>query len=127
MNILSFIGNIAKRRQPSQQDYPKSTGPYKAGRPSRQPPPHEPGEYRWVNIATGIIEYVGETVDLYRRYQEHARQSEDVSPRTHHYEWQRANPESTSATRRGHERSKIAQHKPRLNKRAGGGGRKAKS
>ena len=101
-------------------------GIFRKGRPSRQAPPHKPGLYRFRDRNTGEIDYIGETVNLARRIGEHFRSPKPVSPKTHHAEWQMADGRSTSRTRRAHERAKINQHKPRQNKRDGGGGRRAK-
>ncbi|MBN2798578.1 MAG: GIY-YIG nuclease family protein [Deltaproteobacteria bacterium] len=97
--------------------------PYGPGRPSRQPPPHAPGEYRWVNKETKERDYIGETNDLARRKGEHERSDKPVDSSTHTFEWKEADPSSTSESRREHERKKIAQHHPPLNQRGGGGGR----
>ena len=48
-------------------------GVYKSGRPSSQPPPKEPGEYRIIDSDSGEIKYIGETNDLHRRFNEHKR------------------------------------------------------
>lgn len=125
MGMLGLITSILNKSQPVDQKEVNETGTYKRGRYSRQNPPNEPGAYRWINILTGVIEYAGETVDLARRTREHERSSKPLSSDTHHLEWKKANPGSTSATRREHERKKIDQHKPALNKVRGGGGRKA--
>ena len=90
-----------------------------------QKPPQRPGEYRWRNKKTGEIEYVGETNNLARRKAEHIKSDKPVSEDTHQFEWKKADDNSTSATRREHERQKIEQHNPSLNQRAGGGGRPA--
>ena len=95
------------------------------GRPSRQAPPNKPGMYRFRSKQTGEIDYIGEAVNIARRIAEHLRSPKPVSCETHHVEWQRADRRSTSRTRREHERGKINKHKPRLNKRGGGGGRRA--
>ena len=101
-------------------------GIFRRGRPSRQAPPHKPGLYRFRNRNTGEIDYIGETGNLARRIADHLRSSKPLSRATHHAEWQAADGRSTSRTRRAHERVKIDQHKPRQNKRGGGGGRRAK-
>ena len=101
-------------------------GIFRRGRPSRQAPPNKPGLYRFINRRTGEIDYIGETANLARRIVEHFRSSKPVSSKTHHAEWQLADGRSTSRTRRAHEHAKIKQHKPRQNKRAGGGGRRAR-
>ena len=101
-------------------------GIFKRGRPSRQEPPIRPGIYRFKNKDTGDIDYIGESVDLKGRISNHFRSKEmPVSPETHHAEWQIADGRSTSRTRRAHETSKIEQHQPPLNRRRGGGGRRA--
>jgi len=103
----------------------KTSSPYTRGRPSMQQPPQVPGEYRWRDKKTGEIEYVGETNNLARRKVEHIKSDKPVSDDTHQFEWKKADENSTSATRREHERQKIEQHDPVLNQRAGGGGRPA--
>lgn len=100
-------------------------GIFKPGRPSKQTPPHAPGEYRWRDKESGQIDYVGETSDLSRRKQQHERSSRPVSSQTHDFEWKTADGRSTSRTRRDHERMTIEKHQPPLNQRGGGGGRKA--
>ena len=101
----------------------KESPPYTRGRPSMQKPPQRPGEYRWRNKKTGEIEYVGETNNLARRKTQHIKSDKQVLEDTHQFEWKKADENSTSVTRREHERQKIEQHKPTLNQRAGGGGR----
>lgn len=96
------------------------------GRPSRQTPPNGPGLYRFRNKQTGEVDYIGEAVNIARRILVHLRSSKPVSRDTHHVEWQTADRRSTSRTRREHERVKINKHKPRLNKRSSGGGRRAR-
>ena len=98
---------------------------FRRGRPSRKDPPNGPGIYRFRNKLTGEIDYIGEAADIARRIVTHLRSTKPVSLDTHHVEWQAADGRSTSRTRREHERVKINKHKPRLNKRGGGGGRRA--
>jgi excinuclease UvrABC nuclease subunit len=108
---------------------------YKPGRPSKynpftkegSKPPKAPGEYRLRN-SNGVITYVGETNDLSRRANEHKRNGKlsDAKNFGGTFEWKKADRRSTSATRREHERQKIAQHKPALNRSVGGEGRIAK-
>ena len=97
---------------------------YKPGRPSRQDPPQKPGEYRWRNKKTGEIDYIGETNNLKRRKSEHERSSKPVSEKSHFFEWKTADGRFSVDKRREHEKTKINQHNPNLNLRAGGGGRK---
>ena len=98
---------------------------FRRGRPSRQKPPNRPGIYRFRNKLTGEVDYIGEAVDIARRIVTHIRSPKPVSCDTHYVEWQAADRRSTSRTRREHERVKINKHKPLLNKRGGGGGRRA--
>lgn len=86
-------------------------------------PPHRPGEYR-IRDSAGTILYIGETNDLHRRMQEHIRSGKLTG--SHSIEFQLADGRSSSQTRRVHERSKIAQHAPQLNRSGGGEGRLVK-
>lgn len=97
---------------------------YKKGRPSKQEPPEKPGEYRWRNKETGVIDYIGETNNLHRRMLQHEKSEKPVSRETHDFEWKQADGRFSVDKRRGHEAEKIEEHQPRLNQRAGGGGRK---
>ena len=99
-------------------------GIFKPGRPSRKGPPDKPGIYYFRNKRTGNVDYVGESKSLKRRMAEHLA-SGALALATHWFESKVADGRSTSRIRRKHERSKISQHKPRLNRRRGGGGRKA--
>ena len=102
-------------------------GIFKRGRPSRQEPPRQPGIYRFRNKDTGKIDYIGESANLIRRISEQFRSKNmSVSPETHYAEWKIADGRSTSRTRRAHETREIEQHQPRLNRRRGGGGRRAR-
>ena len=100
-------------------------GIFKKGRPSRHDPPNRSGVYRLRDKATGNIDYIGETSNLKRRIGEHFRSDKPVSRDTHHAEWQVADGRSTSGTRREHERRKIDEHNPTLNRKRGGGGKHA--
>lgn len=107
---------------------------YKPGRPIKfnpttqvgQKPPAKPGEYR-IRDGSGEITYIGETNNLARRTGEHQRSGKlpigDGQNST--IEYQIADGRSSSRTRREHEREKIAQHQPLLNKSKGGEGRPA--
>ena len=103
---------------------------YKPGRPTKYDPstgtgtkpPARQGEYR-IRDASGNILYIGETNELSRRMGEHIRSGKLASGYT--FEYQVADGRSTSRTRREHERAKIKQHQPPLNKSKGGEGRPA--
>lgn len=107
---------------------------YKSGRPNKynpttgtgKKPPAKPGEYR-IRNASGSIAYIGETNNLARRTNEHIRSGKLSTGQAGagSIEYKIADGRSTSSTRREHERQKIAQHKPPLNKSKGGEGRPA--
>lgn len=99
---------------------------YKPGRPSKQPPPSKPGEYRWINKETGEVDYYGEASNLKRREYQHERSDKPVSRETHDFAWKQADGRFSVEKRREHERQKIEQLQPKLNQRAGGAGRKPK-
>ncbi len=108
---------------------------YKPGRPNKynpttgmgKRPPAKPGEYR-IRDSTGLIAYIGETNNLARRTGEHIRSGKLPvgSEKAGSIEYKIADGRSTSNTRREHERQKIAQHQPAMNKSRGGEGRPAK-
>ena len=108
---------------------------YKPGRPNKYypttdkgcRPPAVPGEYR-IRDREGSITYVGETCNLKRRLYQHTHGGKMSDDRNigGTFEWKKADGRSSSATRRVHERAKIAQHKPPMNQSSGGEGRIAK-
>lgn len=63
------------------------------GRYSRGAPPAAPGIYRYVNKRSDAVDYVGQAVDLRKRFQEHLRggpgNEPKLSPMKHHFEWKR--------------------------------------
>lgn len=103
---------------------------YKPGRPSKfnpttgkgHKPPSSAGEYR-IRDEKGNMAYVGETVNLKRRTQQHIRSGKLAENYT--IEYKVADGRASSRTRREHERLKIKQHNPPLNKSIGGEGRPA--
>lgn len=105
---------------------------YKPGRPSKfcpttlagSKPPSQPGEYR-IRDSAGAIAYVGETCDLNRRMQQHIRSGKLSHRDSSTFEYKVADSHSTSAQRRAHERQKIREHQPYLNRSGGGEGRPA--
>lgn len=108
-------------------------GIYKPGRPTKfnpttgkgSAPQHKAGEYR-IRDGGGNISYVGETNDLSRRMYQHQQSGKLNTSNGSTFEYKYADGRSTSVTRREHERAKIAQHNPPLNKSHGGEGRIAK-
>lgn len=108
---------------------------YKPGRPQKYypgtgegvKPPAKPGEYR-IRDKEGKITYVGETNNLGRRMYQHTHGGKMSGGQNDggSFEFKIADGRSTSVTRREHERQKIEQHNPCLNKSSGGEGRIAK-
>ena len=63
------------------------------GRFSRGAPPAAPGLYRYVSKRGGSVDYVGQAVNLRKRYQEHLRGGAGNEPKLdltrHHFEWKK--------------------------------------
>ncbi len=60
------------------------------GRFSRGEPPAAPGVYRYVGMGDGSVDYVGQTNNLRRRYQEHLRGAEPkLDLGKHYFEWKK--------------------------------------
>lgn len=107
---------------------------YKPGRPSKynpttqsgSKPPAKAGEYR-IRDREGNITYIGETSNLQRRMNQHLYNGKMSGGQNEGgtFEWKLADGRSSSATRREHERRKIEQHSPSLNRSRGGEGRVA--
>ena len=109
-------------------------GIYKQGRPRKynpstkegKEPPHKAGEYR-VRDSSNRITYIGETCDLNRRMKEHTHSGKcKTGENADTFEYKMADGRSTSNTRRLHEKQKIKEHNPLLNKSKGGEGRRSK-
>ena len=106
-------------------------GIYKPGRPAVYHPntnkakclPRKPRKYRILDENNALI-YIGETNDLHHRTNEHIRSGKLKD--SYSVAYQTADGRSTSATRRRHERQKIEQHSPRLNRSKVGEDRIAK-
>jgi hypothetical protein len=94
------------------------------GRPSRQKPPRIPGLYRIVSKDTGEILYIGKAQNLLRRMNEHLW-AKKYQPKEHYFEWQPATRDGSEEDLYKHEKKKIEEHKPVLNGKAGGGGKRA--
>lgn len=94
------------------------------GRPRRGKPNAVPGTYRYVNKRTGKVDYVGQSDNLRRRYQQHLRGDQPAfDPHTHHFDWQ-AQISGGTEERLQKEKDQYLDHKPPMNRRKGGGGRK---
>ena len=108
---------------------------YKPGRPSKynpsthtgSEPPAKPGEYR-IRDKEGKLTYIGETNNLNRRMKQHLYNGKMSGGRNEEgtFEWKTADGRSSYVSRRVHERQKIEQHSPEMNRSIGGEGRVAK-
>ena len=94
----------------------------RSSNPKKNAPPKEAGEYRIMD-KNHNIKYIGETNNLERRRNEHKRNGKLDDDGI--FAWKVASKDSTSESRRVHERQKIKKHNPPLNKSKGGEGRKA--
>ena len=104
---------------------------YKPGRPTEVRPldpsntrkvPAAKGEYRILDSKTKQPVYVGVSNNLNRRMHEHIR-SGKLSGDNSVFAYKQADGRASQSRINDHERTKIEQHKPPLNKRAGGAGR----
>ncbi len=104
---------------------------YKSGRPTEISPldpsnkrrvPSVKGEYRILNSKTKMPVYIGVSNNLSRRMREHIK-SGKISGDNSIFAYKTADGRASQSRINDHERAKINQHKPSLNKRAGGAGR----
>lgn len=104
---------------------------YKPGRPTEVHPldpnetrsvPKAKGEYRIINGNTREVMYVGVSNDLRRREREHERTGK-INSENNVFAYKVADGRASQSRINNHERSKIEQHDPPLNQRAGGAGR----
>ncbi len=102
--------------------------PYRPGRPKKikdpmnERTPHSPGEYR-ITYEDGQ-QYIGQTCDLNRRQYQHVRSGKIREGST--FEYKEADRRFSSRSLAEHERQKIRQHNPSLNRSRGGEGRPSK-
>ncbi len=87
--------------------------------------PKAAGEYRHINKVTGIIEYIGQTDNLRKRQQEHARNGK-LNLETQKVAYKVAKPTATKEDLLSTEKNHIAKYKPSGNKTVGGNGRRSK-
>lgn len=90
---------------------------------SDSPLPKEPGMYRHVDKKTGNVDYVGQTDNLKKRQQEHARSGKlDTSRQKVQYGTAQSGASKDALLKT--EVDHIARHKPSGNKTKGGNGRR---
>ncbi len=104
---------------------------YKPGRPTEVHPldpnetrtvPKAKGEYRIINGNTREVMYVGVSNNLNRRIREH-KLTGKINSENNVVAYKVADGRASQSRINDHERAKIEQHEPPLNKRAGGAGR----
>ena len=106
---------------------------YKPGRPKEFRPldgslekvPKAKGEYRILDKDKNT-KYIGVTNNINRRMKQHIR-SGKISEETPIFAFKLADGRASQERLNDHERLKIRQHEPELNRRAGGAGRPYKS
>ena len=106
-------------------------GIFSAGRPLKyrpfenegKKPPQSPGVYR-IRSEQGNVMYVGETVNLCKRMNEHIKKTGNLK-KGESFEYKIASPNSDSSSRRQVEKQKIAKYHPTRNRSSGGEGRPA--
>lgn len=85
--------------------------------------PNKPGEYRHINKNTGEVEYVGQTNDLRKRQQEHARNGK-LDTNEQKVAYSVAKPDATKDDLLKTEKDHIKRHNPSGNTYEGGNGRR---
>jgi hypothetical protein len=110
----------AKRGSAISSGRMKSTDKIKG---SDSPIPAKPGLYRHKNKETGEIDYVGQTDNLRKRQQEHARAGK-LDTNTQSVEFSEAKSDADKDDLCSTEVSHIIRHKPKGNTTKGGNGRR---
>lgn len=87
------------------------------------PLPKEPGIYRHINKQTGKVEYAGQTDNIRKRQQEHAREGK-LNTDTQKVQYASAKKDATKDDLCKTERDHISRHKPSGNTYKGGNGRR---
>jgi len=90
---------------------------------SDSPLPNAPGVYRHVSKENGNIDYVGESKNLKKRQQEHARNGK-LNTDKQYVQYGEAKNTASTDDRRRTEVNHIARHNPPGNTTKGGNGRK---
>ena len=85
--------------------------------------PQEPGIYRHRNKETDKIDYVGQTNNLRKRQQEHARNGK-LNPETQYVQYSSSKKDASKDDLLQTEKDHIARHNPKGNTTKGGNGRR---
>lgn len=112
--------NAEKQKSAISQGRMKQTDKVKG---NQSPLPTKPGVYRHVNNETGEIDYVGQTNNLRKRQQEHARAGK-LDTNKQSIQFATAKPDATKDQLCETEKAHIAKHNPSGNTTKGGNGRR---
>jgi hypothetical protein len=135
MGLFDFLSDVAKgvvekaEQQASRQSSGGSALPSGRMREtdkikgSDSPLPSTPGEYRHRNKSTGEVEYVGQTDNLRKRQQEHARDGK-LDTDKQYVQYGAAKSTASKDDLCKTEVDHIARHKPSGNTTKGGNGRR---
>jgi excinuclease UvrABC nuclease subunit len=88
--------------------------------------PRSPGAYRFVNVQSRVIEYIGITANLYGRMSNHRSTQKKYDPVLHRVEYQLADSDHEWSQLCAWEVGKIKRHDPSRNHTVGGNGRFSK-
>ena len=133
MGLLDLLGYLIGKRRPEascRSVVTTSTSALPRGR-FRQtdrikgpgsPLPNKPGVYRFVNKSTREVEYVGQTNNLRKRQQQHAK-SGKLNTAKQYVQYAVAKTTATKGDLCRTEVDHIARHRPSGNKYKGGNGR----
>lgn len=126
--IANFVSDAAEQERSKQAQKGsaipsgrmKSTDKIKG---SNSPIPDKPGVYRHKNKETGEVDYVGQTNNLRKRQQEHAREGK-LDTNTQYVQYSEAKPDANKDDLCNTEVRHITRHKPTGNTTKGGNGRR---
>ncbi len=132
MGLFDFLSDVAKGVvEKAEQEASKRASALPSGRMKEtdkikgpdSPLPNAPGEYRHRNKSTGEVEYVGQTDNLRKRQQEHARNGK-LDTDKQYVQYGEAKSTASKDDLLKTEVDHIARHKPSGNTTKGGNGRR---
>ena len=134
MGFFDFVSDVAKsvvEKAEKEAEKSKSRSAIPSGRMretdvikgSNSPLPSSPGMYRHRDKETGRVDYVGQTDDIRKRQQEHAR-SGKLNTDTQYVQYSASKSGSSKEDLCNTEVDHIARHKPSGNSTKGGNGRR---
>lgn len=129
--FVNSVKETAERRQAEYSDRSERLSAIPPGRMREtdvvkgkgSPLPSQPGIYRHVDKQTGSVDYAGQTDNLRKRQQEHAREGK-LNTDTHKVQYSAAKRDATKDDLCRTEKEHISRHKPSGNTYKGGNGRR---